>query len=75
MLTEQNKTFALIVDNHVTWIFNKNNLPRYNENHIQTVDITNLSGIEVGDVYDPVTMQFSKPEEVIPPFVARMGGV
>jgi len=58
MKAEDGKTYGIIVNNKLHAVFTKANLPEWNENHLHTVDITNLTP-EIGDVYDGSL--FSKP--------------
>lgn len=59
MLAEQNKIYAQITNGMVHWIFTSNELPEWNEQDIQIIDITNQN-VEVGDTWDGV--EFSKPD-------------
>ena len=50
MKTIENKIYALILYGKCHWIFTSNELPEYNENDIQVVEID--ATVRVGDIYD-----------------------
>ena len=62
MIAQENKTYAQIQDGKCHWIFTKAQLPEWNENHIQTVDITGQT-VEEGYLYENGVFTAPPPPE------------
>lgn len=67
MLAEQNKTYAQVLHGRCHWIFTSKELPEWNENDIETVDITGQN-IQIGYIFtdgifsEPITEQPTNEE-------------
>lgn len=62
MLAEIGKTYAQVLDGKCHWIFTSVELPEWNENDIETVDITGKD-VKVGDIF--IDGIFSTPVPVV----------
>ncbi len=67
MRAEQNKTYAQILNGKIHFIFTSNELPEWNENAIEVIDITGR-GVQVGWLYENGV--FSPPAKPIIPYYA-----
>ena len=66
MVADDNKVYALIQGNEISWIFTKIELPEWNENDIKTIDITDIAPRpEIGWVYEDGIFIAPFVEEVI----------
>jgi hypothetical protein len=60
MIAQENTTYAQIIDGKCHWIFTADDLPEWNEQDIDAVDVTGLV-VNVGDLFDGATFTAPQP--------------
>jgi hypothetical protein len=71
MKAQENKTYAQIIGGKCHWIFTASDLPEWNDNDIDVVDITGL-GVNVGDLFDGVGFTATPPTTLADYMVAAI---
>ncbi|HSW62237.1 MAG TPA: hypothetical protein VLH56_02805 [Dissulfurispiraceae bacterium] len=69
MIAEEGKKYAQIIDGKCHWIFTAAELPEWNGDAFQVVEITDKSDVKCGDVY--AAGSFARPALPVQPETAQ----